>query len=67
MIFSCIKFRIVVKNEYNIVNILSINLTTSMFKQDNQFTLIPQNYRSFLWEWHEVIIFCIMVKSVWLK
>jgi len=28
-----------------------------MFKQDNQFTLIPQNYRSFLWEWHEVIIF----------
>jgi len=28
-----------------------------MFKQDNQFNLIPQDYRSFLWEWHEVIIF----------
>lgn len=28
-----------------------------MFKKDNQFTLIPQDYRSFLWEWHEVIIF----------
>ena len=28
-----------------------------MFKQDNQFNLIPRNYRSFLWEWHEVIIF----------
>jgi len=27
-----------------------------MFKQDNQFNLIPQNYRTFLWEWHEVII-----------
>ena len=27
-----------------------------MFKQDNQFNLIPQDYRSFLWEWHEVII-----------
>ncbi len=28
-----------------------------MFKQDNQFNLIPQNYKSFLWESHEVIIF----------
>ena len=28
-----------------------------MFKQDNQFNLIPQDYRSFLWEWHEAIIF----------
>lgn len=28
-----------------------------MFKQDNQFNLIPQDYKSFLWEWHEVIIF----------
>jgi transposase len=28
-----------------------------MFKQDKQFNLIPQNYRSFLWESHEVIIF----------
>ncbi len=27
-----------------------------MFKQDNQLNLIPQNYKSFLWEWHEVII-----------
>lgn len=27
-----------------------------MFKQDNQFMLIPQNYKSFLWEWHEAII-----------
>jgi len=57
MIFSCIKFRKIVKNGYNIVNILAIYLTKAMFKQDNQFNLIPQNYRSFLWEWHEVIIF----------
>ncbi|MCP4523751.1 MAG: transposase, partial [Candidatus Gracilibacteria bacterium] len=28
-----------------------------MFKQDNQFNLIPQNYKSFLGESHEVIIF----------
>jgi transposase len=27
-----------------------------MFKEDKQFNLIPQNYRDFLWEWHEVII-----------
>lgn len=27
-----------------------------MFKQDNQFHLIPQNYKEFLGEWHETII-----------
>ena len=27
-----------------------------MFKQDKQLHLIPQNYKEFLWEWHEVII-----------
>lgn len=27
-----------------------------MFKPCNQFNLIPQDYKSFLWEWHEVII-----------
>lgn len=27
-----------------------------MFKACNQINLIPQNYKEFLWEWHEVII-----------
>lgn len=27
-----------------------------MFKNCNQFNLIPQDYKEFLWEWHEVII-----------
>ncbi len=27
-----------------------------MFKPNNQFNLLPQDYKSFLWEWHEAII-----------
>jgi transposase len=44
------------KNKYNILRFLAINSNKIMFKQTNQFNLIPQDYKSFLWEWHEVII-----------
>ena len=27
-----------------------------MFKIDNQLNFIPQNYKDFLWEWHEAVI-----------